>query len=217
MNTEEFAEFVKEMGGVARAARLMGISQPQVSQLKNGGRSIGYAIEARVKQARELNRRGDAPHISNAALPPSNAVILSDSEVIMIPLYDRRVNAGRGVDTDGVSEFRMLLTRGSVPHPERSFAVKASGDSMISAGITDDSVLICERVDGGDIESFVGKMVIAGVDGAVYVKRLIKHRGKYYLRSEHPETGKYEDIDLSPHISFQIIATVVQVKHYMTT
>lgn len=138
--------------------------------------------------------------------------ILSESDVVYIPYYERRVNAGMGIDIDNSTEYRALILRSSVPHPERSFAIKVNGDSMIAAGITENSLVICERIDEGSIELYVGKIVIAGYEGAAYIKRLVKKGSRYYLHSECIPKDKYPDLDLNPQAEWKLLAVVVFYK-----
>lgn len=104
--------------------------------------------------------------------PP--AATIKEENLISIPLYSPRVNAGRGVQLYGVAE-RTLNVMKSKFDPRKAFAVEVSGDSMLGDGICDDDIVICERVNGS-FETAVDSIVIVTLDGVTLLKRL-RERG----------------------------------------
>ena len=205
MTKEEFASWVTSVGGTSKAARILDISPSQVSNYVHGYRNVGASVELKLKKILE---QSDTPNVK----PASNATIIPNDDVVWLPMYDRPVNAGKGIDIDNATEYRVMVLRSSVPHPDRSIVLKVSGDSMQGCGINEESLLICERVTQGDIDSYIGKIVVAGYDGAVYLKRLVKKGSKYYLHSETVPENKYPDIDLNTFTTWQILAVVVFFK-----
>lgn len=128
---------------------------------------------------------------------------------VMIRLYLQRVNAGIGVPLESTTPNFRAVDRSLVKHPEKTFSVFAAGDSMLYAGIIDDSFLICEETDD-DWKQYIGRIVIANVNGVTVVKRLLIERDRYLLRSESPT--KYADIVLGAN-DVGIIQGVVLSAH----
>ena len=90
---------------------------------------------------------------------------------ISLPLYSSKVPAGFPSPADDHMEGKLDLNTHLVKHPTATFFVKASGDSMLGAGIHDGDILVVDR----SLEPRKGKVVIAAVDGQltvnVYKKR----------------------------------------------
>ena len=70
---------------------------------------------------------------------------------------------------------------------EATYLMRATGDSMINAGIQSGDMLIVERKS----EAPVGAIVIALIDGERTMKYLRKKNGQYYLEAAN---DKYPDI-----------------------
>ncbi|PNF99004.1 peptidase S24 [Stutzerimonas kunmingensis] len=65
------------------------------------------------------------------------------------------------------------------PH---TYVVAVSGDSMVGAGIFDNDHLIVSRA----LQARPGNVVVACLNGDVFVKRLAQDQGQFVLRSENP-------------------------------
>ena len=74
-----------------------------------------------------------------------------------------------------------------IKNPDTTFLAKASGDSMIGAGINDGDTLV---VDHG-LTNYKDKVVIACVNGEFTVKRYKIERGRPVLKPQNPN---YSDI-----------------------
>ena len=96
---------------------------------------------------------------------------------ISLPLYSSKVPAGFPSPADDHMEGKLDLNTHLVKHPTATFFVKASGDSMLGAGIHDGDILVVDR----SLEPRKGKVVIAAVDGQLTVKRLQKKGSKTFL------------------------------------
>ncbi len=89
-------------------------------------------------------------------------------EIVAIPLYSDLVQCGFPSPAADYVEQRIDLNELLVSHPSSTYFVKAAGDSMIEAGISDGDLLVVDSsrtAEHGDI-------VIAAVDGEFTVKRL---------------------------------------------
>ncbi|EOC9243388.1 translesion error-prone DNA polymerase V autoproteolytic subunit [Enterobacter cloacae] len=89
-------------------------------------------------------------------------------KIIALPLYSDLVQCGFPSPAADYVEQRIDLNELLVAHPSSTYFVKAAGDSMIEAGISDGDLLVVDSsrtAEHGDI-------VIAAVEGEFTVKRL---------------------------------------------
>ncbi|PNF13440.1 DNA polymerase V subunit UmuD [Enterobacter cancerogenus] len=89
-------------------------------------------------------------------------------EIITLPLFSDIVQCGFPSPAADYVEQRIDLNELLVAHPSSTYFVKAAGDSMIEAGISDGDLLVVDSsrtAEHGDI-------VIAAVEGEFTVKRL---------------------------------------------
>ena len=89
-------------------------------------------------------------------------------EIITLPLFSDLVQCGFPSPAADYVEQRIDLNELLVSHPSSTYFVKAAGDSMIEAGISDGDLLVVDSsrtAEHGDI-------VIAAVEGEFTVKRL---------------------------------------------
>ena len=89
-------------------------------------------------------------------------------EIIDLPLYSDLVQCGFPSPAADYVEQRIDLNELLIAHPSSTYFVKAAGDSMIEAGISDGDLLVVDSsrtAEHGDI-------VIAAVEGEFTVKRL---------------------------------------------
>ena len=108
-----------------------------------------------------------------------------NNNTLSLPLYSSKVPAGFPSPADDHMEGKLDLNTHLVKHPTATFFVKASGDSMIGAGIHDGDILVVDR----SLEPRQSRIVIAAVDGQLTVKRLKKKGKKIYLRGLTRETS----------------------------
>lgn len=90
------------------------------------------------------------------------------SETFTLPLFSDLVQCGFPSPAADYVEQRIDLNELLVSHPSSTYFVKAAGDSMIEAGISDGDLLVVDSsrtAEHGDI-------VIAAVEGEFTVKRL---------------------------------------------
>ena len=80
-----------------------------------------------------------------------------------IPLYTNSVSAGFPSPADDYLEDKVDLNQYLVKHPASTFLVRASGESMINAGIFPNDILVVDR----SLKAESGKVVIAVVASAL--------------------------------------------------
>lgn len=124
-----------------------------------------------------------------------------------LPLYSSSVAAGFPSPADDHVEDKLDLNELLVKHPTNTFLVRASGESMLGAGINSDDVLVVDK----SIAPTHGKIVVAAIDGHLTVKRLKKMaNGSVYLM---PENDKFPPIEVREENDVHIWGVVRSVIH----
>ena len=120
----------------------------------------------------------------------------------------RRPGAGRHTASPAEDhvEGRLDLNEHLIRHPAATFFVRASGDSMLGAGIHPGDLLVVDR----SLEPAHGKVVIAVVDNELTVKRLEVRDGRVRLLAEN---DRYPPIACAEGTDLQIWGVVTSVVH----
>jgi DNA polymerase V len=122
---------------------------------------------------------------------------------LLIPLVWSSVSAGFPSPADDYIETSIDLNRELIRHPFATFYVRASGDSMIDAGIRPNATLIVDRA----IETKSGDIVIARIGDELCVKELfIDDGGKVFLI---PKNENYKPIVITEDLDFEIWGKVI--------
>ena len=114
---------------------------------------------------------------------------------LLLPFYGDTVSAGFPSPATDHEEQAIDLNKELIPHPSSTFLVRASGNSMVGAGIFDGDLLVVDR----SVSAQDGHVVIAVVYGELTVKRLrVRHHAnggkQLVLAAENPD---YPDIYVS--------------------
>ena len=94
-------------------------------------------------------------------------------------LLKNTVCAGFPSPAEDLGAQRIDLTTLLVTHTQATYFLKASGHSMVEAGIFDGDIMIVDRA----IKPRHGHIVVAVVDGDFTVKRLYQRAGRVKLRA----------------------------------
>ena len=121
-------------------------------------------------------------------------------------LYSSSVSAGFPSPADDYIDTKLDLNEHLIRHPSATFFVRASGDSMIGAGIHSGDILIVDR----SLEAANNAIVIAALEGELTVKRFKKKNGRVFLL---PENKEYKIIDVTHNETFSIWGIVTYVIH----
>jgi repressor LexA len=108
------------------------------------------------------------------------------NDTVSIPLLGF-IPAGGPVATEESVDSWMTFDKNTIPHPQNTFILRVTGNSMIDAGIYEGDLLIADAKK----EARVNDIVIALVDNENTVKRLVSQNGQFYLKAENTE---YSDI-----------------------
>jgi DNA polymerase V len=130
----------------------------------------------------------------------------ADRKQKSLVLYEAYVPAGFPSPAGDYEENRLDLNKYLVRNSAATFFVRASGDSMIDAGIHHEDLLVVDR----SIEPEDKNVVIAVINGEFTVKRIRIRRGKITLV---PENKNYEPQEISGDTQFEVWGVVTNVIH----
>jgi len=125
---------------------------------------------------------------------------------VELPLFSTRVRAGFPSPADDHVEKRLDLNELCIAHPEATFFVRVSGDSMTRAGLSDNDILVVDRA----LDAQPGMIVVAAINNEVTVKRLARRRGRFYLDPES-DNPSYQPIELKEGLDCVIWGVVRHV------
>ncbi len=127
-------------------------------------------------------------------------------EPLFLPFVLSGVSAGFPSPADDYIETSIDLNKELIRHPFATFYVRASGDSMIDAGIHPGAILVVDRA----VEADDGDIVIARVNDELCVKRLRIREGKVWLV---PENNTYDSIEVTEEMDFEVWGRVMHSIH----
>lgn len=105
----------------------------------------------------------------------------------LLDLAPNRVCAGFPSPAEDLGAQRIDLTKELITHPQATFLLRVSGDSMRDAGIFDNDILVIDKA----VKPRNNMVVVAVVDGEFTVKRLYQRAGRIKLQAANPT---YPDI-----------------------
>jgi len=121
------------------------------------------------------------------------------------PLLGSYVPAGFPSPIDDYRDEVMDLNEHCIQNPGTTYYVRASGDSMINAGIHDQDVLVLDR----SIKAKDGSIVVAALNGDFTVK-VLKTSPELCLE---PRNDAFSTIQISDTDDFDIFGVVTYVVH----
>lgn len=136
-------------------------------------------------------------------------VIPADSlPSLSLPYYDISVVAGFPVplDNDERSQEIDILSM-LCPHPEASYLIRVSGNSMIDAGVLSGDIVI---VDKSNRNPSPHEIAMCELNGEYTLKHFILEEGQGWLVPANPE---YPKIRITPDDDFCVWGTVTYIIH----
>ena len=109
---------------------------------------------------------------------PANVPVPISQAPLQALLLKNKVCAGFPSPAEDLGAQRIDLTRLLVVHAQATYFLRASGHSMVEAGIFDDDIMVVDRA----VKPRHGHIVVAVVDGDFTVKRLYNRAGRVKLR-----------------------------------
>ena len=130
-----------------------------------------------------------------------------DNSLETVPYILSRISAGFPSPADDYIENNLSISELLIKNQLSTFLMKASGESMIEAGINDGDVLVVDR----SLEARSRDIVIAIFEGNLTVKRLIiKADNSAILKAENP---LYKNILISEYTELEIWGVVTSAIH----
>jgi len=123
-----------------------------------------------------------------------------------LPFVGNLVSAGFPSPADDYIEDKLDLNEHLVNHPNATFYVRVSGESMILAGIQDGDTLVVDR----SLDANSDDIVIATINGEFTVKRLVYKSGAPWLMPCNPA---YHAMQIKEDMDATIWGVVTSVIH----
>ena len=168
----------------------------QLERMENRTEFIRQAL------ARAVRERGYHPELPGHAVPAGSARPLS------LPYYDINVVAGFPVplDNDERSQDIDILSM-LCPHPEASYLIRVSGNSMVDAGVLSGDIVI---VDKSKRNPTPHEIAMCELNGEYTLKHFVLEEGQGWLVPANPE---YPRIRITPDDDFSVWGTVTYIIH----
>ena len=168
----------------------------QLEGMENRTEFIRQAVSRAVKESRKN------PGLHGIAIPADRVKSLS------LPYYDISVVAGFPVplDNDERSQDIDIISMLS-PHPEASYLIRVSGNSMIDAGVLSGDIVI---VDKSNRNPTPHEIAMCELNGEYTLKHFILEEGQGWLVPANPE---YPRIRITPDDDFSVWGTVTYIIH----
>jgi DNA polymerase V len=117
----------------------------------------------------------------------ANTPVPISSAPLLVKLLTNKVCAGFPSPAEDLGAQRIDLAELLIKHSQATYFLRASGHSMVEAGIFDKDLLVVDRA----IKPRHNHIVVAVVDGDFTVKHLYQRAGRIKLKSANPT---YPDI-----------------------
>lgn len=194
-----------------------GISPSMISDIRKGRRvpsweKLNIIVKTLEISQREKNRLIELwkrEQDSNYEFDKqnNNVEIVEEKEVLQLYVLGK-ASAGRGyINFDNKDESYNFIPSEGLKYKD-CFVVKVIGDSM-EPEILEDSDLIIDPTRSG-IDENINKVVVANVNGEVFVKVLRKINNKIFLESINK---KYADIEICDEDEINLIGKAVEVRY----
>lgn len=134
-------------------------------------------------------------------LKPFKPIRLTKTTILKLKLASSQVSCGFPSPADDYLEKAIDLNEYLIKKPSATFLVRAKGDSMVGAGIFDNSILIVDR----SLESRNGRICVVRLYDEFTVKRFFHYGTFITLKSENP---KFKDKVIQPDEDFEIWGVV---------
>ena len=128
------------------------------------------------------------------------------SSILHAPLCLSNVSAGFPSPAENYIDKTLDMNELLVSHPEATFFVRVSGDSMCDAGISHNDILVVDR----SLQAKNHDIIVAILFGEFTVKRWYKKANKAFLVAENPQ---YPPIEITEASEFEIWGVVTYVIH----
>ena len=125
---------------------------------------------------------------------------------IELPFISDGIKAGFPSPAADFDESKISLDNVLVKNREATFYAKASGTSMIGAGIDDGDILVIDR----SLEPKNNKIAVCCIDGEFTIKRIVVAKDGVYLTPENPAFQPIKVTDENELIIWGIVTYVIK-------
>jgi DNA polymerase V len=122
------------------------------------------------------------------------------------PLVAWHISCGFPSPADDYRESELDINELVIAHPEATFYVRVSGDSMEGAGICEGDVLVVDRA----LDARENAIIVALVNGEFTVKRLSTLGDTLFLMPENP---RYDPLPITEEMEFRVWGIATYVIH----
>jgi DNA polymerase V len=122
------------------------------------------------------------------------------------PLVAWHISCGFPSPADDYRESELDINELVIAHPEATFYVRVSGDSMEGAGICEGDVLVVDRA----LDARENAIIVALVNGEFTVKRLFTIGDTLFLMPENPH---YDPLPITEEMEFRVWGIATYVIH----
>lgn len=119
--------------------------------------------------------------LMSSIVSATQPILVSDAP-LLARLLRNRVCAGFPSPAEDLGAQRIDLTQVLIKHAQATYFLRASGHSMVEAGIFDNDIMVVDRA----IKPRHNHIVVAVVDGDFTVKRLYQRLGRIKLKAANP-------------------------------
>ena len=139
---------------------------------------------------------------------PGTVIPAGHLRTLSLPYFDISVVAGFPVplDNDERSQDIDIISM-LCPHPEASYLIRVSGNSMIDAGVLSGDIVI---VDKSNRNPSAHEIAMCELNGEYTLKHFVLEEGQGWLVPANPD---YPRIRISPDDQFSIWGTVTYIIH----
>jgi len=123
-----------------------------------------------------------------------------------VPVFLAHIPCGFPSPADDFREPSLDLNELVILHPDATFLVRVSGDSMKQAGIHDGDIIVVDRA----ITPVHASIIVARLNDKFTVKRLYLKGESVYLL---PANSHYQPIKITSELDFEVWGVVVAVVH----
>ena len=141
------------------------------------------------------------------SLKPELTFFIPDTENAKeFPFIADGIKAGFPSPAADFEEMKLSLDHLLIKNREATFYAKASGNSMIGAGIDDGDILVIDR----SIEPTDNKIAVCFIDGDFTIKRIKIEEDCIYLQPENPKFKSIKVTEDNDLIIWGIVTYVVK-------
>lgn len=141
-------------------------------------------------------------------LEGTTIIPVSEVKPMILPFVNVKVVAGFPILLDTVENTQDIdILRILCPHPEASYLIRVTGDSMIDANIMSGDILIVDKSNRNPSEN---EIAVCELNREYTVKQVVKEGESRWLVPANP---KYPKIEIKDGDSFNVWGTVSYIIH----